>query len=123
MDESRRGHLRCDGIFDGIDPHPTTTDLHVLLNNVSLFNAAISSFGVPVSFSLAGALAAGDRLDFVVGFGTDMDFGFDSTGLKANISFAPSAAVPEPGSLLLVGSGFLVCGRRWRRNGRKTRSG
>lgn len=54
---------------------------------------------MPVSFSLTGALAAGDRLDFVVGFGPDMDFGFDSTGFNADISFRSSAAVPEPGSL------------------------
>lgn len=102
------GSFVVTGLFTGIDPHPTSTDVHVLQNSAALFNGAVAAFNVPVSFSLTGTVAAGDKLQFVVGFGQDMDFGFDSTAFDAEISFQPSAAVPEPGSLLLLGTGFLL---------------
>ena len=108
------GSFVVTGFFTGIDPHPTTTDVHVLQNSAALFNGAVASLGMPLSFSLTGTVAAGDRLQFVVGFGQDGDFGFDSTAFNAEISFQPSAAIPEPGSIVLLGTGLLIVVRRLR---------
>jgi len=107
--------------FQGIDPNAGGTDVHVLLNGVSLFSAPITGFGVPTSFTYpGGVVAAGSKLDFVVGFGSDGNFLFDSTGFNANISFQPSGVVPEPGSLVLVGSCLVgLAGFTWRRHRRK----
>lgn len=107
--------------FEGRDvggpqsPTGTTTDVHVLLNNAPLFTGEVTGFGATSdqSFSppLPLPLSAGDTLDFVVGVGVDRNFFDDLTGLSATIS-----TVPEPASLLLLGSG--VIGLAWwrRRN-------
>ena len=97
----------------------TTTDVHVLLNNVSLFDGEVTGFGATQSFSTTRLLSFGDTLDFVVGIGdgTPLENGGqptffdDTTALSATIS-----TVPEPASLLLLGSG--VIGLAWwrRRN-------
>jgi hypothetical protein len=79
------GQFRIRGLFEGIDPHPTTTDVHVLLNGVPIFDGEIGSYGVPMRFNLVEALNAGETIDFAVGFGTDGNFLYDSTGLSATI--------------------------------------
>lgn len=102
------GNYTLTGLFIGLDPVPTTTDVHVLLNGVSQFDGVVNTFGgTPVSFSLGGALAAGDTLDFAVGYGPNGHFFSDSTGFNATINFS---AVPEPSSiyLLLAGGSFLA---------------
>ena len=113
------GSLAVTATFQGIDPTAGGTDVHVLKNGVLLFSAQITGFGVPTSFTYpGGTVVAGSTLDFVVGVGSDGNFLFDSTGFNAQIQ--PLAGVPEPGSLVLVGSCLVgLAGFTWRRHRRK----
>jgi hypothetical protein len=72
--------------FTGIDQTGTTTDVHVLHNGVSLFDGSVVGFGDTESFSAAISVAAGDTVDFAVGYGTG-GWWDDSTALAAVISF------------------------------------
>jgi hypothetical protein len=93
------------GLFSGLDS--TTTDVHVLLDGVSIFDGNINGLGNTSSFNLVRTLSSSDTLDFLVGFGSDHDFGFDSTGLAGSIS----TQIPEPGYMGLVGVGLLAISR------------
>ena len=109
------------GAFSGIDLGGTTTDVHILLNGVSIFDGNVNGFGPNTgpSFSLTRALSVDDTLDFAVGFGANGDFFRDATALAAHI--APTA-VPEPASFILLGTGILsVLVDGWRRR-RATRA-
>lgn len=98
--------------FTGIDTNGTTTDVHVLLDGGSLLDGLINGFGTGPVFSRALNLAAGDHLDFVVGYGANKNFLSDSTGVSAILT---TAAVPEPCSMALLGVGFLAAIWRSRR--------
>ncbi len=63
-----------------------TTDVHILRNNVSIFDGAINGSGSTAPFNQSVALNAGDRLDFIVGFGSNGTYFSDSTVLKGTIS-------------------------------------
>jgi hypothetical protein len=70
-----------------------TTDVHVLLNNISLYDALINKDGWglgPMPFNGTLSLAMGDTLDFLVGRGSNT-FHQDSTGLSASIAPVPEA--------------------------------
>jgi hypothetical protein len=103
--------------FVGIDTAGTTTDVHVLLNGASLYDGAISGFGQALQFASTRQFAAGDRIDFAVGLGSNGHYNDDSTGFTATLSTAP---VPEPGrmALLLAGLTGLGCWARARRTPR-----
>jgi PEP-CTERM motif len=105
------GEYLISGAFRGNDVSGTTTDVHVLHNNVALVNGAVSGFADTEGFSQTLFLAAGDRLDFAVGTGGNGFFN-DSTGLSAIIS-----AVPEPSSyaMLFAGLGVIAVMARRRR--------
>jgi hypothetical protein len=84
--------------FFGLDTTGTSTDVHVLYNNSSLFDGAVSGFGVGSgpSFWTAISVTAGDTVDFVVG-----DNGYyihDTTGVNATIA---SPSVPEPATIII----------------------
>jgi hypothetical protein len=102
--------------FYGVDAHPTTTDVHVLINGVSVFDAFVNSYrGVGQTYTTTGwSLAAGDTLDLAVGWGANLNYGWDSTGLSATIT-----QVPEPGTLALISFGLLGLGTRTRRSERR----
>lgn len=93
--------------FIGLDNHGTTTDVHVLLNGLALFNEFVLGFGnaYEKNYSNSIFLAAGDTLDFVVGPAVDeapwYDYQFDTTGVEVGIS-----AVPEPATMLLLSLGL-----------------
>ncbi|WP_226586850.1 PEP-CTERM sorting domain-containing protein [Microseira wollei] len=95
---------------------PTTTDVHVLHNGISLFNDLVNGFGASSAKLFTNTLFvnAGDTIDFAVGYGNG-NFYSDSTSLAATISSAtPPESVPEPGSALgllvfgTFGAGFLL---------------
>ncbi len=78
----------------------------------------LSAFGAAMKFSVPNVkFAVGDFVDFIA-YATD---GYTNlnTGLKATVTSAdPPADVPEPGSLILLGSAALALGlarqaRRW----------
>jgi PEP-CTERM motif len=90
---------------------PTTTDVHVLRNGISIFNDLVNGVGAASAKSFATNLLvnAGDTIDFAVGFGNNQNYGFDTTSLAATISSetpTPPASVPEPASTL----GLLALG-------------
>ena len=104
------------GAFEGLDHlYQTSTDVHVLLNNTSLFDADVTHYylfdGGYVPFSLTQSLSAGDQIDFAVGFGNRSYTG-DSTGLQGDIT----SGVPEPSGLVLATAGvaLIACLRRRR---------
>jgi hypothetical protein len=101
--------------FQGSGP-ATSSDVHVVLNSVALFNGDVSGFGPSSdqSFATTLVLSAGDHVDFSVGDGADKSFLGDTTGLVATLT-----SVPEPNGfgLLLSGLGVAVLfasGRRRR---------
>ena len=99
------GTYSLDAGFIGLDfVGPTTTDVHIIINVSSIFDGNVAGFG-PGSgptFSEVLALHTGDTVDFAVGFGSDQDWGFDTTGLSATLT-----AVPEPAGLVQLGLGIF----------------
>jgi hypothetical protein len=103
---SSAGDYSISGTFAGAATNGTTTDVHILLNGVSIFDGVVNGFGAGTgpSFSLTRSLSAGDSLDFAVGYGSNLNFISDTTALSAQIT----TAVPEPATFLLLGVGALL---------------
>jgi hypothetical protein len=100
--------------FQGTGP-ATYTDVHVLLNGVSLFDGVVHGFDSPSdqAFATALNLSAGDRVDFSVGIGPDRTFEGDTTALSATLDLV---GVPEPSTLAGAATGIvLAVGCAWRR--------
>ena len=104
------GLYTIQGVFEGIDTAWTTSDVHLLFNNVVVATGNVVLPGpageVPLS---AGPffLNVGDTLAYAVGGGPF----HDTTALIT----AQVAAVPEPSTLILapfVGLALLACRRR-----------
>jgi hypothetical protein len=84
-----------------------TTDVHVLQNNATLYDAIVNKDGWglgPTGYSSVLLLSLGDTIDFVVGRGQNNTHLSDSTGLAATIS-----AVPEGSALLLLSGSLMPC--------------
>jgi hypothetical protein len=107
------GSYTLSATFTGIDIAGTTTDVHVLDNGVSLFQGNINGYLATQSYSSPLSLAAGEIIDFAVGYGTNHNYSNDSTALDATLTLR-TASVPEPNSGLLVvmGAAGLVGLRR-----------
>ncbi len=106
------GTYNVSGIFQGLDfAQGTSTDVHA----GSFFSGEITGYGYAgasqtpfgpsntLTFSGLQTLAAGQTLDFAVGFGTDGNYYYDSTGFDVTIS-----AVPEPSAIILMGTMLLL---------------
>jgi len=67
---------------------PTTTDVHILHNNQSIFDNFVEGFGYDsaVGFDTNLAVFQDDTIDFAVGFGRNRSYSYDSTGLAATIA-------------------------------------
>jgi hypothetical protein len=90
------GSYRVYGAFFGQDSvGPTTSDVHILRDGTSIFDAAVSDFGTAHAFDTTLTLAAGSQLDFAVGLGFittniyDSNY-YDSTGVSALITQVPA---------------------------------
>jgi len=107
------GIYALDSAFVGIDlgpAAPTSTDVHVLINGVSIFDAGVNGYGNTQPFSATKQLQTGDTIDFAVGYGSNGTYGNDSTGLSAHLSL-----IPEPSQLALCGV-FVIGALQRRRN-------
>jgi hypothetical protein len=83
------GNYQVKAVFWGDDfEGPTTTDVHVLHNRLCIYSGEVSGYGPSSdqSFTSTISVAAGDTIDFAVGYGTDRGYGFDSTGVSAVIT-------------------------------------
>lgn len=100
-----------EAMVEGLDN--ATTDYHLLLNGSQIFGGVIASFKVPSTFSQTYSLLAGDVIELAVGYGTNNDFAFDSTGFTLRLS----DAVPEPGGIGPGAAGLLLTAlwRKFRR--------
>jgi hypothetical protein len=82
------GRFMVQAGFVGLDyAGPTSTFVHVLLNSKRNFlKAPITGYQWPLSFEpKIWTLSAGDTLDFMVGWGKDASFYYDSTGVEVKI--------------------------------------
>jgi hypothetical protein len=93
----RAGWYRITGAFTGCAGYggapPTTTDVHVLCNGARAFDSFDSSLnlggnGNEARFEISRDFQAGDKVDFVVGFGNGSHF-CDTTGLEADVTPVP----------------------------------
>ena len=113
------------GDFNAADSRPTTTDVHVLLDNVSIADGGINVNGGGNTASLSSpflAMTKEDTLDFVVGDAGD--FNYDSTGLYASVK---DGASPVPEASTTVSFGLLLClglgGMAWSVRRQKAQAG
>jgi hypothetical protein len=81
------GTVKIEGRFEGIDKAGTTTDVAVVKNTATtLFSDNIDDYGDRAPFSITTTVAAGDTIDFAVGYGSNADYTSDSTGLSVTIT-------------------------------------
>lgn len=107
-------------VFSGRNTSPTTTDVHVLKNGTSLFDDILSGFtstapgtcGASSSarkvYCTSGlSVAAGDVIDFAVGYGGNGNYISDTTGTWVIID---AQAVPVPAAVWMFGSALGILG-------------
>ncbi|HEX7619209.1 MAG TPA: hypothetical protein VF480_10885 [Verrucomicrobiae bacterium] len=96
------GNYQLQAAFVGADVAGTSTDVHVLVNDSSIFDGSVNGFGPGTgpSFSTNLLLQANDRVDFEVGYGGN-GFYYDSTGIQATLSSSPQLSI-QPVSAVQV---------------------
>lgn len=81
-------HLEAD--FQGLNSNPgTTSNVVILHNNATIFSSNINGFGASSAQHFPPTeidVAAGDTIDFCVGWGSNNDYHSDSTGVRVLIS-------------------------------------
>jgi thermitase len=81
------GTYTIEGRYQGIDSTgPTTSEVAIFHNSTSVFTGAVNGYGNQATFSVTRTVAAGDTIDFQVGYGSNNNYSYDSTGLAATIS-------------------------------------
>ena len=82
------GSYVIEATFTGRDnARGTTTDVAVLSNGAELWSGEVTGYLATQSYPASRLnLNAGDTVDFTVGFGIDLNYSYDSTGLSADIS-------------------------------------
>ena len=98
---SEAGSMEVRASFMGLDPAPTTTDVHVLLNGVSKFDGTVNAYHKGPSFQSVLDVQPGDTIDVAVGFGNGT-YSYDSTGVQFRINKATPALSVSPSSVLLA---------------------
>ena len=85
------GHYLVQGSFFGEDT--TSTDVHVLVDSVSMFDGLVNGYGSSTSFTVRGTVVTGDIIDFAVGYGANNNYFHDSTGLSVILTLVPPPIV------------------------------
>jgi hypothetical protein len=106
------GSYLIDVTFRAGDTTPTSTDVHVLDNNVSIFDGVVNTYAGTTPYIGTRTLTSGETIDFAVGYGADNYYGYDTTLIHGTLTLAqaPLTAVPEPATLPLVASGLAGLG-------------
>ncbi len=85
--------VQIEGRFEGLDSGGATSGVSVTQNSTTtLLNGSVNGYGTRVPFSLVRKVAAGDVIDFAVGYGGNNTNWGDATGLAVSISVPPLAA-------------------------------
>jgi hypothetical protein len=80
------GKFRIQVSFVGVDNAPTSTNVYVLRKTRLFLKAPITSYQWPLQLQpYTWTLSAGETVDFIVDWGQDKDFGFDSTGAEVKV--------------------------------------
>jgi hypothetical protein len=90
------GTFNIAATFTGLSSHGDSSDVHILLDGVSIFAADVGSV---TNYSGLQSITAGDTVDFAIGNGGNGPEE-DTTALSAIVT------VPEPGTLGLIAMGF-----------------
>jgi hypothetical protein len=102
------GTYTITGAFLGIDTGENSHPVEILNNGSVIWNGTISSFGGNDPFNLSKRLSAGSTITFYVGTGSSgCSFCNLSTGLNGTITEGSTTTAPEPGTLMLLGSGLV----------------
>ena len=102
------GTYHIGGAFLGIDTGENSHPVEIMDNGAVIWKGTISSFGGNDSFNLSENLSAGGTITFYVGTGSSgCSYCNLSTGLNGTITEGSNTTVPEPGTVLLLGSGLL----------------
>ncbi len=101
------GTYAITGAFLGIDTGENSHPVEILDNGSVIWNGTISSFGGNDPFNLSKSLSAGSTITFLVGTGSSGCYYCNlSTGLNGTITKS-TTTVPEPGTLMLLGTGLV----------------
>jgi len=79
------GQFNIAATFSAASTIGGSSDVHILLNGVSVFDSAVNGYPSPTSYSGTLSVAAGDTIDFAVGEGSNGNDHEDTTGLAASI--------------------------------------
>jgi hypothetical protein len=119
------GKFLLQSIFVGAGP-VSTTDVHIRQNGQSIFDEAINGRAKRATYVSIVTVAAGDTIDFAVGFGPD-DYGSDTTGLEVQLraltqtdsaNLTASAAIQlawptQPGAVYQLQSAATIDATNW----------
>jgi hypothetical protein len=80
------GTYQVKGRFQGIDTGGTTTNVRILHKGVQVQSGSVNGYGSQAAYDFSVTVAAGDTIDFVVDYGSNLTYNSDSTGLTATIT-------------------------------------